>query len=89
MTSLRARLEDELVALNERFGEGVSAYRVQPLRSRSFVGTESRLNIAPELLRQVAFGAETDPGVPFSGSRSAAPPGPKVPVTVRPVATVS
>jgi hypothetical protein len=30
------------------------------LRARSFVGTESRLNTAFELLRQMAFGAETD-----------------------------
>ena len=36
---------------------------VQSLRERSFVGTESRLNIALELLRQMAFGAETDPDV--------------------------
>ncbi|MGW0432899.1 DUF3375 domain-containing protein [Micromonospora sp. NPDC003197] len=34
---------------------------VHSLRERSFVGTESRLNIALELLRQMAFGAETDP----------------------------
>ncbi|MFB6396609.1 DUF3375 domain-containing protein [Polymorphospora lycopeni] len=36
---------------------------VQSLRARSFVGTESRLNIVLELLRQMAFGAETDPEV--------------------------
>lgn len=101
---LTTRLEDELFALNERFGEGAyprtaKAYLdewaqpdvgwlrkyyppgsdqvhfdatpaveralawVQSLRARSFVGTESRLNIALELLRQMAFGAETDPEV--------------------------
>lgn len=31
------------------------------LRARSFVGTESRLNTAVELLRQMVYGAETDP----------------------------
>jgi hypothetical protein len=31
------------------------------LKSRSFVGTESRLNTAVELLRQMVYGAETDP----------------------------
>jgi hypothetical protein len=36
---------------------------VQSLQARSFVGTESRLNIVFELLRQMAFGAETDPDV--------------------------
>lgn len=36
---------------------------VDSLRSRSFVGTESRLNTVFELLRQMAFGAETDPEV--------------------------
>ncbi len=36
---------------------------VDGLRERSFVGTESRLNTAVELLRQMAFGAETDPDV--------------------------
>ncbi|WP_433531628.1 DUF3375 family protein [Micromonospora sp. CA-263727] len=101
---LAGRLEDELFALNERFGEGTyprtaKAYLdewaqpdvgwlrkyylpgsdqvhfdatpaveralawVQSLRARSFVGTESRLNIALELLRQMAFGAETNPDV--------------------------
>jgi len=33
------------------------------VRARSFVGTESRLNTVFELLRQMAFGAETDPDV--------------------------
>lgn len=33
---------------------------VRSLPQRSFVGTESRLNTAFELLRQIAFGAETD-----------------------------
>jgi Protein of unknown function (DUF3375) len=36
---------------------------VRSLGSRSFVGTESRLNTIFELLRQMAFGAETDPDV--------------------------
>jgi hypothetical protein len=36
---------------------------VSSIRERSFVGTESRLNIVFELLRQLAFGAETDPDV--------------------------
>lgn len=36
---------------------------VASIRERSFVGTESRLNIVFELLRQLAFGAETDPDV--------------------------
>ncbi|MFC4996348.1 DUF3375 domain-containing protein [Dactylosporangium cerinum] len=36
---------------------------VRSLQARSFVGTESRLNIVFELLRQMAFGAETDPDV--------------------------
>ncbi|MGW3959070.1 DUF3375 domain-containing protein [Amycolatopsis sp. NPDC005003] len=36
---------------------------VDSLRARSFVGTESRLNTIFELLRQMAFGAETDPDV--------------------------
>src|ERR1700722_549918 len=35
---------------------------VQSLREREFVGTESRLNVIFELLRQIAFGTETDPG---------------------------
>jgi hypothetical protein len=34
---------------------------VHSLRDRSFVGTESRLNIVFDLLRQLAFGTETDP----------------------------
>ncbi len=34
---------------------------VQSLQARAFVGTESRLNIVLELLRQMAYGAETDP----------------------------
>ncbi|MEP6981854.1 MAG: DUF3375 domain-containing protein [Nakamurella sp.] len=36
---------------------------VEALRERSFVGTESRLNTVFELLRQMVFGAETDPAV--------------------------
>jgi flagellar motility protein MotE (MotC chaperone) len=34
---------------------------VDTLRERSFVGTESRLNTIVDLLRQIAFGTETDP----------------------------
>ena len=34
---------------------------VQDLRAREFVGTESRLNTIFELLRQMVFGADTDP----------------------------
>lgn len=34
---------------------------VSTLQTRSFVGTESRLNTVFELLRQMVFGAETDP----------------------------
>lgn len=34
---------------------------VRDLRSRSFVGTESRLNMIFELLRQMVYGAATDP----------------------------
>jgi flagellar motility protein MotE (MotC chaperone) len=34
---------------------------VRSLQAREFIGTESRLNIAVDLLRQMAFGAETDP----------------------------
>jgi hypothetical protein len=34
---------------------------VQNLREREFVGTESRLNVIFELLRQIVFGTETDP----------------------------
>jgi len=101
---LAERLEDELYALNERFGEATlpktaSAYLadwsaaeagwlrryyppgsdevhfdatpavekalawVKTLRERTFIGTESRLNTLFELLRQMAFGAETDPEV--------------------------
>jgi flagellar motility protein MotE (MotC chaperone) len=36
---------------------------IAALRERSFVGTESRLNTVVELLRQMAYGAETDPEV--------------------------
>ncbi len=36
---------------------------LESLQARSFVGTESRLNTVFELLRQMAFGAETDPDV--------------------------
>ncbi|MET8798566.1 DUF3375 domain-containing protein [Nocardia sp. NPDC004568] len=36
---------------------------VDSLRKRSFVGTESRLNTVFELLRQMAYGAETDPDI--------------------------
>ncbi len=36
---------------------------VQSLRSRAFIGTESRLNTIFELLRQMAFGSEIDPDV--------------------------
>lgn len=43
---------------------------VQSLQARSFVGTESRLNIALELLRQMAFGAETDPDVRLAELRA-------------------
>ena len=32
------------------------------LQARSFVGTESRLNTVFDLLRQIVFGTETDPG---------------------------
>jgi hypothetical protein len=35
---------------------------VRQLRARSFVGTESRLNIVFELLRQLVFGSEADAG---------------------------
>ena len=35
---------------------------IQNLREREFVGTESRLNVIFELLRQIVFGTETDPG---------------------------
>ena len=36
---------------------------VRTLQERSFVGTESRLNTIFLLLRQIAFGTQTDPGV--------------------------
>jgi len=36
---------------------------LETLRARSFVGTESRLNTLFDLLRQMVFGAETDPQV--------------------------
>lgn len=36
---------------------------VRSIKSRSFVGTESRLNTVFELLRQMAFGSETDVSV--------------------------
>lgn len=36
---------------------------VRDLRSREFIGTESRLNTIFELLRQMVFGAETDAGL--------------------------
>jgi hypothetical protein len=36
---------------------------LRSLRARSFVGTESRLNTLVELLRQMVYGAEPDPGV--------------------------
>jgi hypothetical protein len=36
---------------------------IASLRERSFVGTESRLNTVVELLRQMVYGAETDPQV--------------------------
>jgi Protein of unknown function (DUF3375) len=35
---------------------------IQSLREREFVGTESRLNVIFELLRQIVFGTEPDPG---------------------------
>jgi Protein of unknown function (DUF3375) len=35
---------------------------LQSLREREFVGTESRLNVVFELLRQIVFGTEPDPG---------------------------
>jgi hypothetical protein len=103
-TDLVSRLDDELYALNERFGEATfpkpaKAYLddwaapdsgwlrkyypdgsdephfdatpavekalswVKTLQGRSFVGTESRLNTIFSLLRQMVFGAETDPDV--------------------------
>lgn len=42
---------------------------VESLRTRTFVGTESRLNTLFELLRQMVFGAETDPDVRLSELR--------------------
>lgn len=36
---------------------------VASIRARPFVGTESRLNTLFDLLRQMAFGAETDPNI--------------------------
>ncbi|HEX5534009.1 MAG TPA: DUF3375 domain-containing protein [Actinomycetales bacterium] len=36
---------------------------IKSLENRAFVGTESRLNTVFELLRQMVFGAETDPDV--------------------------
>ena len=35
---------------------------LQSLREREFVGTESRLKVIVDLLRQIVFGTETDPG---------------------------
>jgi uncharacterized protein DUF3375 len=35
---------------------------IQSLREREFVGTESRLKVIFELLRQIVFGTQTDPG---------------------------
>jgi hypothetical protein len=35
---------------------------VRSLHEREFVGTESRLNVIFDLLRQIVFGTETDPG---------------------------
>jgi Protein of unknown function (DUF3375) len=35
---------------------------IQSLREREFIGTESRLNVIFELLRQIVFGTEPDPG---------------------------
>jgi len=35
---------------------------IQNLREREFIGTESRLKVIFELLRQIVFGTETDPG---------------------------
>jgi hypothetical protein len=42
---------------------------VDSLRERSFVGTESRLNTIVELLRQMVYGAETDPDVRLADLR--------------------
>jgi hypothetical protein len=101
---LVGRLDEEMYALNERFGQqrfgrAAKAYLddwaapeagwlrkfyppgsdephfdatpaaeralswVRSLRARSFVGTESRLNTLFELLRQMVYGAESDPEV--------------------------
>src|SRR6202044_3616878 len=35
---------------------------IESLREREFIGTESRLNVIFELLRQIVFGTEPDPG---------------------------
>lgn len=35
---------------------------IRTLHEREFVGTESRLNVIVDLLRQIVFGTETDPG---------------------------
>lgn len=35
---------------------------IQSLREREFIGTESRLKVIFDLLRQIVFGTETDPG---------------------------
>src|SRR6266851_7044985 len=40
---------------------------VQGLGERSFVGTESRLNTIFELLRQIVYGTDTDPGSRIAG----------------------
>ena len=48
---------DATPALEKAFGF------VRSLRSRAFIGTQSRLNTIVELLRQMAFGAEEDPEV--------------------------
>lgn len=48
---------DATPALEKAFGF------VRSLRSRSFIGTQSRLNTIVDLLRQMAFGAEEDPEV--------------------------
>jgi len=101
-TELAASLDDEIYALNQRFGEdsfprSANTYLdewaapnhgwlrkyyppgsddahydlapavekafawVRDLRSREFIGTESRLNTIFELLRQMVHGAETNP----------------------------
>ena len=44
---------------------------VQGLGERSFVGTESRLNTIFELLRQIVYGTETNPGLPHRQTCSA------------------